>query len=252
MVTTPIAVATSGAAARVVAVLALLASQLSPVFAQQIEQPRGFAFELTPYFWTFGISGELAIDGTTVPLDYSFSDMLKITDPGYAAVLEVRQGNLTAVISALYVDASEDSSATRLDFEFLTADALVGYRLFEHLDVLVGGRYYRLEAAIQEEGAIIADGKDDWVDLLVGARLEYDISRKWWVRLRSDIGGSTAGSNIAFTIRASVYYQLLERLYLGLGYSIFRVDYERGTHFERFAYDVTHTGPGLAVMFRLE
>jgi hypothetical protein len=235
MVTTPIAVATSGAAARVVAVLALLASQLSPVFAQQIEQPRGFAFELTPYFWTFGISGELAIDGTTVPLDYSFSDMLKITDPGYAAVLEVRQGNLTAVISALYVDASEDSSATRLDFEFLTADAFV-----------------RLEAAIQEEGAIIADGKDDWVDLLVGARLEYDISRKWWVRLRSDIGGSTAGSNIAFTIRASVYYQLLERLYLGLGYSIFRVDYERGTHFERFAYDVTHTGPGLAVMFRLE
>jgi hypothetical protein len=252
MVTTPTAVIASRSAARVAAVLALLTFQLSPTFAQQIEQPKGFALEITPAFWTFGISGELTIEGTTVPLGYSISDVLSITDPGFAAVLEVRQGNLTAVISGLYVDASEDSAATRLDFEFLSADALVGYRLWEHLDVMVGGRYYKLEAAIQEEGEIIAEGKDDWLDFLVGARLEYDISRKWWVRLRSDIGGSTAGSNIAFSIRASVYYQLLESLYLGLGYSIFRVDYEEGTHFDRFAYDVTHAGPGLAVMFRLE
>jgi hypothetical protein len=252
MVTTRIAAVVSAAAASVAAALALLAILPSSAFAQQIEQPKGFVLEITPYFWTFGISGELTIDGTTVPLDYSISDMLKITDPGFAAVLEVRHGNLTAVISGLYVDASEDSSATRLDFEFLSGDAFVGYRLFEHLDVMVGGRYYRLDATIREDGAIIADGKDDWLDLLVGARLDYDISRKWWVRLRSDIGGSTAGSDIAFSIRAAIYYQLLERLYLGVGYSIFRVDYEEGTHFERFAYDVTHTGPGLAVMFRLE
>ncbi|UCC74672.1 MAG: hypothetical protein JSV86_09020 [Gemmatimonadota bacterium] len=118
------------------------------------------------------------------------------------------------------------------------------------LDLLAGGRYFDVRYELLEAGSQQAESSEGWIDPLVAARLELPLSSRWSLKLASHLGGFGLGSDLIWGAEGAVLYNLLENLAVGLGYRVWAVDYSSGSGETLFAYDLTHTGPGIGVIFR--
>jgi len=64
--------------------------------------------------------------------------------------------------------------------DYVITEALVGYRIAPKWDILGGIRYWLMDVDIDIQGPPPKVEEDqDWVDLVVGARVFADISEKW-------------------------------------------------------------------------
>jgi hypothetical protein len=78
----------------------------------------------------------------------------------------------------------------------------------------------------------------DWVDPIVGFRAQWNINEKWYLAGKSDIGGFGVGSELAWTLQATVGYKLNERNSVEFGYRYFHTDYDN----DSVHYDVAEAG----------
>jgi hypothetical protein len=94
---------------------------------------------------------------------------------------------------------------------------------------------------------VSASADKDWVDPIIGVRAQWNFSEKWFLAGKSDIGGFGVGSDIAWTMQATVGYQFTEKVSAELGYRHLQTDYEDGN----FTYDMASTGiyTGLNIRF---
>ena len=100
---------------------------------------------------------------------------------------------------------------------------------------------------------IEVDKSKDWVDAIVGGRVQLDLSEKFTFSLRGDAGGFDIGSSsdLVWNLVAALGYELSDRTTLWLGYRHLDIDYDDGSGSSLFEYDVEMTGPvfGLAILF---
>lgn len=92
----------------------------------------------------------------------------------------------------------------------------------------------RIAAALPTEGSADVD----WLDPIVGVRARYELDEKWYLAGKSDIGGFGVGSDLAWTVQATVGYQFSERISTELGYRYMDTDFSEG----EFVYDVAEHG----------
>lgn len=78
----------------------------------------------------------------------------------------------------------------------------------------------------------------DWVDPIVGFRAQWNINDKWFLAGKSDIGGFGVGSELAWTLQATVGYRVNETSSLELGYRYLHTDYDN----DSVLYDVAEAG----------
>lgn len=78
----------------------------------------------------------------------------------------------------------------------------------------------------------------DWVDPIVGFRAQWNINEKWYLAGKSDIGGFGVGSELAWTLQATVGYSLTRNSSIELGYRYLYTDYDD----DSVLYDVTEAG----------
>jgi len=95
-------------------------------------------------------------------------------------------------------------------------------------------------------------GTDDtWVEPLLSARLRYNLSRKLGFTSRADISGfGIDGLSLTWRLLGGVDWVFAGDTSLGLGYSVFGIDYETGEGRDEFGIDQIQHGPYLAVTFR--
>lgn len=91
-----------------------------------------------------------------------------------------------------------------------------------------------------------ASAKQDWLDPIVGVRAQWNINEQWYLACKSDIGGFSVGSNLAWTLQATVGYNFNERFSAELGYRYLHTDYSEGS----FDYDVAQAGIYTGFNFR--
>ena len=153
-----------------------------------------------------------------------------------------------------------------------------------NLDGYVGGRYMRLDNEIDIKvppvkipgftvsasartplgrvdlgsaklGGVTVGGVDqsvetvvDWVDLLFGLRLTYDLGRSWTFTLWGDVGGFGIGSSadLSWETAALVAWHFGESWSLMGGYRALGIDYTRGSN----GMDVVMHGPVIAITYR--
>jgi hypothetical protein len=100
----------------------------------------------------------------------------------------------------------------------------------------------KLAAAINKQLAsripTEVSAKEDWVDPIVGVRAQWSVTDKWFLAGRSDIGGFSVGSDLAWSVQATVGYNFNERYSLELGFRYLDTDY---TH-NAFTYDIANGG----------
>lgn len=110
------------------------------------------------------------------------------------------------------------------------------------VDAAVARAEKRLAKAIERRlhDALPAElsARKDWVDPFVGVRGRYQLTPKFYVAGKADIGGFGLSSDLVWQVYGGVGWQMSKRTALELGYKYFAIDYSDGG----FTYDVANSG----------
>jgi len=195
----------------------------------EIERLSDWAVAAEPMWWYPGLAGDLTISGSTSSAEI---EDIQIDEPDSAPMLEVmlRDGPYTARVSGFFFSQSASSEAQSAftigalgvapgdtidgSVDFASFEATWGYLLWEkpipdaadpdsarvemRLDGFVGVRGYDFDFSASTGGQPVSD-QANWADVIVGARLEVEMTREFSWDLAVDVGGfawdgATSGS----------------------------------------------------------
>jgi len=174
-------------------------------------------------------------NGWGFALDYGFMDLKADTTIGVGGIADagVRQGILEAIVT-LHTGKADSG-----------LEAFAGIRWWDN----------QVRASIDPAilpGSVNTRIDEGWVDPIVGMRWTRELSDRWDLRLRGDLGGLGIGSDFTWSASASALYSMSDRFVLEVGYRTLDVDYDNGKASDQgfFAYDTTTHGPLLGLLIK--
>jgi hypothetical protein len=214
--------------------------------------------------WTWGVQGRLGSDGRAVEVDADWTDAFdvlhKIESSLNAGVRvergrwslgarvdgadledtteynEVGSGPIGGRSSAWFVQAQLGYGFARGSFGGCgtwCAEAVVGVRAcWTSLE---------LDQGVGAAPAPAVDADLEWIDPLVGARVDFHLGRKWFAVLEADVGGFGVGSDFAWNVVGSIGYEFNCHVFVALGWRTLDIDYRDGTD----VFDAQLSGPFL-------
>jgi hypothetical protein len=227
-------------------------------------------FVIAPYFWMSSLSGDVTVKGIPMHVSVPFSETLQALTFGGQLHLEARKDRWGLFLDATYFDLSGDAQGITASGEMGIQQWIVEFGGFYRfgtwplgkdgksafiMDGLVGGRYWNtlvtLDLSVPLAGTFLsASGRKEWVDPFVGARMELSLNEKFNLSLRGDVGGFDVGSKFTYNAMGLVGYNISRVVSLWLGYRVMGVNYESGSGFSKFKYDMTMYGPITGIVFR--
>ncbi len=199
--------------------------------------------EVTPYVWMTTMNGDLTVDGESRKVNFTFKDFFKFSNLGLNGHVELKQRRWAVLFDYNYVDLIIDQTYTELTLWELG----FAWRFTEKFEMIVGGRYFKSEVEYRDDPDNFIKGKQSWIDPFIGGRMAWDLTRNLVFTARADIGGFGIGSDFEWNILAGVGYRLSNITFLGF-YRIWYANYENGSGDDLFVYDMTISGPGLAMI----
>ena len=237
----------------------------APQLALADDLTQGWEFELSPLFlWAQSVSGDSTLRGNTSELDLKFKDdILSNLEGAFTLNFEARRGK--AALFAQYVYSDLEPS-TELVGDRVSARVDVGFE--EHIgelgaawtisdtqgtrwDFLGGVRYIdqELEGTFtpsQQERSGEARGGDNWWHTFAGLRVTHQLSDRWTLRGRGDLGyGGT--DNTAFNAHLLFNYRVSDWASAFIGARYLYLDYLNS---DQFGFDGYKAGPAAGVTFR--
>ena len=246
--------------------LLLCCMMLTPVHAQENWTEVGI------YGFMLGIEGDATIGNVTTDVDVSFSDILDNLDMGFMGFVEHRRGKWSFIGDVVYMKLSADSTtainpilSVELDAEVAQtlAEGFVGYRVLaqDHgdaqlgIDLLGGARYNKLDLELGVEATLLGlttsasrNPSEDWVDGVIGARVQYGHNNGWGVSAWADIGDGSDSSS--YQLIGIVSYRFKNNIRVLGGYRQHSFEYTVVSGGRRFDLDLDYTGPMLGVSYR--
>ena len=232
---------------------------------------RGWHFIAAPYLWLPSMDGEVEVRGQKADVHVTVLDMFKSADLllGLMGHFEARNGRLGLILSPTwtYLKSDEDfgpieveSKTNMLFLEGVAAWRILGSGPAEpepmwFLDALAGVRWTYQALELDSNVALLdTDERVDWLDPIVGARVGIPLGERFSLRLRGDIGGFGAGSELSWQAIGTLGYRF--RIWslpaeFFAGYRSLKQDYQRGSGNNRYSWDINLHGPllGLALGF---
>jgi hypothetical protein len=233
--------------------------------AQDSSGSKNWEFNLAPmYLWAVNMNGELTVANQTLPIKLDFDEIFNNLEAVFTLHFEglyKKQWGFLFDISYINIGDSITTpiGTFNVDFENVLVELGGVYRFYEkgpHIfEGLGGARFTNMDTEINITGGLPIlpsrlESKQEWWDPIVGVRYKWQISEKWKLTLRGDIGvgfgvGDTSDSTWNFV--GLIYFQPWKHVgFLG-GYRALDVDYETGTGTNQFKYDMLMHGPLIAV-----
>lgn len=245
-------------------------SRIAPVLNQQLQvaTPDRWEFELTPYVWLAGLSGDVTVRNREADVDLDFGDLLDVLDMAVTGHFEARKGPLSIMLNVDYYEFGADADLPlNIDVEAgldeLILEGGIGYLLHERsigakskpftFEGLLGARYVDIESEIDFEGPVglnpTLKGDKSWLDGYIGFRMRMGWTERMRSSLRFDVGGG--GSDLTYQVALIQRHLINDRFDFVWGYRHLAIDYEDGSGADKFALDVAMTGPlvGLNIKF---
>lgn len=207
-------------------------------------------FAVSPYLWFPGTHGTAAgPNGRSLSFRASPGDLLSHFRFGLMGAVEVNRKRFVVTGDMLWVRLRADkaiplpglgaTSANMKATEFFLTPK-IGLRVINQeqikITALTGMRYWHLGEELNFNPSLLGlnfTGSQDFVDPLVGGRIEAFLSPKVVVNILGDVGGWGTGSELEYQWAATLGYRVNARWALHAGYRYLNVDKHgnRGTIF---------------------
>jgi hypothetical protein len=219
-----------------------------------------WAFFLTPYLWGSGLSGTVGLAGRDADFELSAKDLIQSLDFGIMGNFEARRGRWSIGTDLVYTDLGKDvtfenapevsdAENPRLDMSMTIIEADVGYQFAKSLDVLAGVRGVSSSTSLGVDAGTLAEADASFVDPIVGLRFRRNLSEKFWVNLRGDVGGFGVGSDFSWFVNALGGYRVSQLISLDFGYRIWDFDFESDNDLKRLDAALAGVAFGLTFHF---
>ncbi|MCP4769668.1 MAG: outer membrane beta-barrel protein [Gammaproteobacteria bacterium] len=245
----------------------LVASMATPAFA---DEPWT---EVGVYIFATEISGDATLGSVTADVDMSFSDILDNLDIGFMAYIEHRRDEWSFIGDIAHLKIEDDDSGTvgraleiglEAELTQTVLEGFAGYRFLNKsydssdlgVDVLFGARHVALDIDITLDTALAGfsntrsrSEEEDWIDYVVGIRLESDYRNGWGSMVWLDLGEGSDSSS--YQALAMVNYATSDTWKFYGGYRLLNLEYETGSGSSKFGVDLDYSGPmgGVAYKF---
>jgi hypothetical protein len=234
---------------------------------------------IAPYGWLTGTAGVVVTDGEETEIDVPFEDFLENTRAGLQLYFEARRNRLFVAFDGTWANLGSeiDGRLVDLDIEIRQRiyDIRIGYEVYRTdigdvirrkqfdwqrrgvVDLFIGGRYFRTEPVITiippASDPEVISSVDSRVDPFVGLRFGWDLSYRWIVAFRGDIGGFGIGDAAESSWQATgeVGFRLSRRVAIFGGYRFLDFDTVTGSGEERNGTDLRQQGPVIGAGIRL-
>ena len=214
----------------------------STVIQAQYDVDNRLKLEITPYVWMTTMNGDLTVNGETRAINFTFKDYFKFSNLDLNVHIELKKRRWTILFDYNYIDLLKDTT----DVELVLSELALGWHLTKGFEIIVGGRYIKSEVEYKEDPEPHKKGKQNWIDPIIGGRISWDMTKSLVFYARADIGGFGIGSEFEWNLMAGVGYRLSNITFLA-AYRIWYAKYENGSGETLFVYDLTTSGPSLAM-----
>lgn len=226
---------------------------------------------VAPYGWLTGVAGTVVSDGEATEIDVPFHDFLEKTRAGFQVYFEARRNKIFLGFDGTWAKLGQEAEGRFFDLDIEIRqriyDIRVGYEIYNTelgtvierskfdwqrrgvIDVFIGGRYFRTEPVITLIPIIgderVVSSVDSRVDPFVGLRIGWDMSYRWSIGFRGDIGGFGIGDAAEFSLQAqaNLGFRVSRRVAIVAGYRYLEYDTVSGSASDRNGTDLRQQGP---------
>ncbi|MFV1958211.1 MAG: hypothetical protein ACC662_02235 [Planctomycetota bacterium] len=238
---------------------------------------RNWRFHVAPYAWLAGTAGTIVSGGSETDIDVPFSEFSSRVNGGFQVYAEARYKRVFIAFDGTWAQLGDREQRrlfrTDLSIGQRLFDVRVGYEIYRRnldgaanprrggwgrrvvADVFVGGRYWYTRQTLLVTGPKARvwkrESTDERWDPFVGARFDFDLTRRWGIGIRGDIGGFGVGDAAQFTWQFTglVHYRLTRRISLFAGWRALAFDTIEGSGAQRNGQSLTLQGPVLGLGF---
>ncbi len=197
---------------------------------------------VSPYLWFPGVHGTVGSGGRSASIHASAGDLLSHFRFGLMGTAELRHRHLLLPVDMMWIRLGDDKALPFPGLGELSAEVRVsqfvltpklGYRVVDRdalrVDALTGFRYWHTGLKLQfDPSETEFSGSLNWVDPLVGGRIQAALSPKIRVTIAGDVGGWGAGSQLGYDVGGLLGYRIKPSWTLQAGYRYLYVNYRSG------------------------
>ena len=271
----PYRVLRQGGILLILVMVVFMLGPLTPAAAEdKTDEESGWEFQAAPYMWFLSMDGSVTVKGQKSDADLSFSDIWDELNIAGMVEFEGRKDRWGFFGDIIYANLGKDKNAQGIrivpSVNVLWATAGGFYRLGTWdltdrvknkppavtVDILAGARYTYLDVSLRIEDFPNQKKDKQWVDPIIGARTIFDLSERWTISLKGNIGGFGVGSDFTWGAFGLLGYRFPlfskeNNARVVAGYRAFSQDYTDGKGDNKFQWDEIMYGPvaGLVVQF---
>jgi hypothetical protein len=223
-----------------------------PAVADPVPSPAGptsvdssWHLAVSPYLWFPGVHGTIASPaGRSLGFRASPGDLLSHFRFGLMGAVEARRKRIVVPIDLMWIRLGADNAVAAPGLGVVTSANMtateliftpkIGYRVIDEkgfkADVLSGIRFWHFGENLHFNPSLLGlnfNGSQNFVDPLVGGRIQAALSPKIVVNALGDVGGWGAGSQLEYQIAGLLGYRVKPALVLQVGYRYLNIDYRR-------------------------
>ena len=218
---------------------------------------------VSPYLWLPGLHGIAGVDNRTVSVHASPGDLLSNFRFGLMGTVDASRKRFVAPIDIVWARLGDENALPPTNLGVTTAEfkanlfiltPKLGYRMVDQakikIDALTGFRYWYLGETLEFTPStrnLNFHRSQNWVDPLVGGRIELSLSPKLAVHILGDVGGWGVGSQLDYQIAGILSYEIKPNWSMQAGYRYLDVDYRGGA-----VYDMTMSGVLIGITYNMK
>jgi hypothetical protein len=212
-------------------------------------------YTLTPYIYATSMSGHSQFGPIRGPVTVRFADLFKHLTFAAMGNFNAQNDQWAFNVDLMYAKVGATGPKQAL-FDAAVEQGIyagvVARRIQEHAEVYAGVRYVTLDLGISSNfgPSIQRSAGVDWVDPIVGMRVNAPFNDKVSLNVMADIGGFGIGADYDIQVWPSLQIKLGQgRWRADLGWRMNYLNYNTGSGAKYFAYDMLLYGPTLGVSY---
>jgi hypothetical protein len=232
-----------------------------PTPVNQNSAKKNWHFGVTPYAFAPAISGTIGARGRTLEIDAGVFDVLKKVDMLLMGTFEARKGRFVSFNDFMWAKLSAEGDtrgglygSAKVGINLLIVDPEAGYRFIDSdrgsFDVLAGARIWSVEGNLNATPGLLpgfdVSQRKTWAAPVVGVRGVGNLSSKFFVNGKFDIGGAGIGADLTTQFYGGAGYKVHKNIAIVGGFRWLQVDYDDGAG---FIFDTRMAGPVFGAKF---